>query len=164
MLLTSNVKKDHLGVTTRRQPEGHVSKAPEERPVIYVDELGNPVPRPINPEIVMEEAERLIRERKYIEALPQLEKLRSLPGLHPEMLEKALYYISDCTWARYADNPLAGYEAIVSSTSEAMNANLRSPRVPEALLRLALANVNAGNLIDARGYIVAVMYRYPDYR
>lgn len=161
--VSGKVNEQTVGIPAARQPEEEVSKAPEERPVIYVDEQGNPVPRPINPEIVMEEAERLIRERKYIEALPQLEKLRSLPGLHPEMLEKALYYISDCTWARYADNPLAGYEAIVSSTSEAMNANLRSPRVPEALLRLGLANVNVGNLVDAGGYIVALLRRYPDY-
>ncbi|WP_291440535.1 tetratricopeptide repeat protein [Desulfovibrio sp.] len=161
--VSGKVNEQTVGLPAVRQPEEEASKEPEERPVIYVDEQGNPVPRPINPEIVMEEAERLIRERKYIEALPQLEKLRSLPGLHPEMLEKALYYISDCTWARYADNPLAGYEAIVSSTSEAMNANLRSPRVPEALLRLGLANVNVGNLVDAGGYIVALLRRYPDY-
>lgn len=161
--VSGKVNEQTVGLPAAQQSEDDKAKASEERPVIYVDEQGNPVPKPVNPEIVMEEAERLIRERKYIEALPQLEKLRSLPGLQPEMLEKALYYISDCTWARYADNPLAGYEAIVSSTSEAMNANLRSPRVPEALLRLGLVNVNVGNLVDAGGYIVALLRRYPDY-
>ena len=161
--VSGKVSGQTVGLPAARQAEEDKAKVSEERPVLYVDEQGNPVPKPVNPEVVMEEAERLIRERKYIEALPQLEKLRSLPGLHPEMLEKTLYYISDCTWARYADNPLAGYEAIVSSTSEAMNANLRSPRVPEALLRLGLVNVNVGNLVDAGGYIVALLRRYPDY-
>ena len=37
-----------------------------------------------------------------------------------------------------------------------MNFNLRSIRVPEALLRLGLVNVNVGNLVDASGYIVAM--------
>ena len=161
--VSGKVSEQTVGLPAARQADEAAVKEPEERPVIYVDEQGNPVDKPINPEIVMEEAERLIRERKYIEALPQLEKLKSLPGLHPEMLEKTLYYISDCTWARYADNPLAGYEAIVSSTSEAMNANLRSPRVPEALLRLGLVNINVGNLVDAGGYVVALLRRYPDY-
>lgn len=161
--VSGKVSGQTLGLpSSQHAPEAPV-KAPEERPVIYVDEQGNPVSRPIKPEVVMEEAERLLRERKYVEALPQLEKLKSLPGISPEMLEKTLYYISDCAWARYADNPLAGYEAIVSATSEAMNANLRSPRVPEALLRLGLANVNVGNLVDAGGYIVALLRRYPDY-
>lgn len=161
--VSGKVSGQTVGLTSGQQAPEEPAKAPEDRPVIYVDEQGNPVAKPIKPEVVMEEAERLLREHKYVEALPQLEKLKTLPGVSPELLEKTLYYISDCMWARYADNPLAGYEAIVSSTSEAMNANLRSPRVPEALLRLGLANVNVGNLVDAGGYIVALLRRYPDY-
>ncbi|MFT4300128.1 MAG: tetratricopeptide repeat protein, partial [Desulfovibrio sp.] len=161
--VSGKVSGQTVGLTAGQHAPEEPAKAPEDRPVIYVDEQGNPVTKPIKPEVVMEEAERLLREHKYVEALPQLEKLKTLPGVSPELLEKTLYYISDCMWARYADNPLAGYEAIVSSTSEAMNANLRSPRVPEALLRLGLANVNVGNLVDAGGYIVALLRRYPDY-
>ncbi len=161
--VSGKVSEQTLGLPSGQHAPKAPAKEAEERPVIYVDEQGNPVSKPIKPEVVMEEAERLLRERKYVEALPQLEKLKSLPGISPEMLEKTLYYISDCAWARYADNPLAGYEAIVSATSEAMNANLRSPRVPEALLRLGLANVNVGNLVDAGGYVVALLRRYPDY-
>lgn len=146
-----------------KKDEQKEEAAPPSRPVIYVDEQGNPVPKPLEPDKILAEAERLIGERKFDEALPQLEKLRALTTITPEMREKVLYYISDCLWARYADNPLAGYEAIVSSTSEAMNADLRSPRVPNALLRLGLANLNVGNLVDAGGYIVALLRRYPDF-
>lgn len=133
------------------------------RPVVYVDEQGNPVEKPADPQKMMDEVERLIKERKYVEALPQLEKLKEMPTLSAEMREKTLYYISDCVWSRYSDNPLAGFEPIVSATSEAMNFDLRSSRVPEALLRLGLVNVNVGNLVDAGGYIVAMYRRYPDY-
>ncbi|WP_308621788.1 tetratricopeptide repeat protein, partial [uncultured Desulfovibrio sp.] len=133
------------------------------REVIYVDEQGNPVPKPPEPDKMFAAAEALIDEGKYDEALPALENIRRLPNLPPELLERTLYRISDCLWARYADNPLAGFEPIVSSTSEAMNANLRSPRVPDALLRLGLANANVGNLGEAGGYIVALLRRFPDY-
>lgn len=141
----------------------HGAKEEPARPVVYVDEQGNPVEKPADPLKMMDDVERLIKERKFVEALPQLEKLKEMPSLSAELREKTLYYISDCTWARYSDNPLAGFEPIVSATSEAMNFNLRSIRVPEALLRLGLVNVNVGNLVDASGYIVAMYRRYPDY-
>lgn len=145
----------------QKAPEPPEPEKPRE--VIYVDEQGNPVPKPPEPDKMFAAAEALIDEGKYDEALPALENIRHLPNLPPELLEKTLYRISDCLWARYADNPLAGFEPIVSSTSEAMNANLRSPRVPDALLRLGLANANVGNLGEAGGYIVALLRRFPDY-
>lgn len=141
------------------QPSGEQG----ERPVVYVDEHGNPVPKPVDPAALLEDAERLMRERKYAEALASLREIRELPSITPEQREKILYHISDCVWFQYADNPLAGFEPVVSATSEAMNANLRSPRVPDALLRLGLANLNVGNLTDAGGYIVALYRRYPEY-
>ena len=145
----------------QKAPEPPEPEKPRE--VIYVDEQGNPVPKPPEPDKMFAAAEALIDEGKYDEALPALENIRHLPNLPPELLERTLYRISDCLWARYADNPLAGFEPIVSSTNEAMNANLRSPRVPDALLRLGLANANVGNLGEAGGYIVALLRRFPDY-
>lgn len=130
---------------------------------IYVDEQGNPVPKPPEPDKMLAEAARLMDERKYGEALAALEALRQVPNLDRAIQEEMLYRISDCLWSQYGDNPLAGYEPIVSSTNEAMNANLRSPRVPDALLRLGLINAMVGNLEDARGYVVALMRRFPDY-
>lgn len=136
---------------------------PQEREVIYVDEAGNPVEKPLDPVKMLEEANAFMDEGKYDDALPILERIKTVPGVPRDILEKALYNISDCQWARYADNPLAGYEPIISATNEALNANLRSPRVPDALLRLGLANINVGNLGDAGGYIVALMRRFPDF-
>ena len=163
--VSGKVSDKVVGLPHAEEKGGHGAAAPKEepRPVVYVDEQGNPVAKPADPEKMMEEAERLIKERKFVEALPQLEKLKEMPTISADMRLKTLYYISDCVWARYADNPLAGFEPIVSATSEAMNFDLRSPRVPEALLRLGLVNVNVGNLVDAGGYIVAMYRRYPDY-
>ena len=158
--VSGKVKDTVVGVPSK-EPQPEPVKA--ERPVIYVDEQGNPVPKPVDPSTILAEAERLMAEHKYEEALPQLEELKTEPRLTPEQRERVLYAISDCLWAHYADNPVAGFEPIVASTSEAMNANLRSIRVPDALLRLGLANANVGNLADAGGYIVALYRRYPDY-
>lgn len=144
-------------------PKANEQPVTQERPVIYVDESGNQVPKPPEPEKMLAEANKFMEEGKYDEALAILQNVRNIAGLSPELLQRTLYAISDCNWNRYADNPLAGYEPIISSTNEAMNANLRSPRVPDALLRLGLANVNVGNLNEANGYIKALMRRFPDY-
>ncbi len=133
------------------------------REVIYVDENGNPVPKPPEPDRMFAEATKLMEEGKYDDALALLRQIHELPNLPQELQEKTLYGISDCLWARYAGNPLAGYEPIVTATHEAMNANLRSPRVPDALLRLGLANINVNNLAEASGFIVALMRRFPDF-
>lgn len=141
-----------------------VEPAPKvERPVIYVDEEGHEVPKPPEPEKMLKEAEDLMGEGKYDEAQAVLKSIREIPNLPKKILEQTLYAISDCTWNQYKDNPLAGYEPIVASTNEAMNANLRAARVPDALLRLGLANINVDNLNDATGYIKALMRRFPDY-
>ncbi|MDR2574011.1 MAG: tetratricopeptide repeat protein [Desulfovibrio sp.] len=136
-------------------------EAPHE--VIYVDEKGNPVPKPPEPDKMLANAKSLLEGQKIDEALSELEKIRNLPDLETAMREEVLYLISDCLWSKYASNPLAGYEAIVASASEAMNANLRSPRVPDALLRLALSNMHVGNMEEAEGYATALYRRYPDY-
>lgn len=151
----------HLGLSMGQEEAGSPQEA--QREVIYVDEQGNPVPKPLEPEKMLAEADALMEQGKFDDALPILNQVRQIPGLSRQLLERALYSISDCLWARYADNPLAGYEPIVSATNEALNANLRSPRVPDALLRLGLANIGVGNLGDAQGYIVALMRRFPDF-
>ncbi|MBD5641803.1 MAG: tetratricopeptide repeat protein [Desulfovibrio sp.] len=139
------------------------AQQPAEREVIYVDEEGNPVPKPPEPDKMFAEAQGLIEQGKNDEALALLDNIRAIPSLAPELLQNVLYAISDCVWNRYQDNPLAGYEPIISATNEALNANLRSPRVPDALLRLGLANINVGNLGEGQGYIVALSRRFPDY-
>lgn len=157
---TGNVATGTVGLPLGSGP---APQTPPQREVIYVDEAGNPVAKPPEPDKMYEEAKNFIDEGKFDDALPILEEIRSLPNLPAELRENVLYGISDCLWARYANNPLAGYEPVVTSTNEAMNANLRSKRVPDALLRLGLANLNVGNIGDANGYITALMRRFPDF-
>lgn len=146
-------KKEEKKEETEEQP----------REVLYVDEQGNPVEKPAEPEKMLQEAQRLLEEKQFESAISSFEEIRALPNLDPELLEIVLYRISDCVWERYADDALAGYEAIISTTNEALNFNLRSKRVPDALIRLGLANLKVDNLVDAQGYMEALGRRYPDY-
>ncbi len=131
------------------------------RPVIYQDEEGNEVPKPPVLEEVYAEATKLIDEAKHKEVLPLIEQLLVMPDLTLEMREQLLYSRSDAVDAIYTGKPEEGYEDIIRSTSEAMNANLRSPRVPDALNRLGMANLNVGNLAEAEGYFKALKRRFP---
>ena len=165
---TGAVTQKSRGMPVSRPGEGEAEgqdaageAAPRE--VIYVDEQGNPVPKPLEPEKMLVGAQRLLDEKKYDDALLELQQIRVIPDISPEMREAVLYHISDCYWARYGDNPQAGFEAIVTSANEALNFNVRSPRVPEALLRIGLAHLSVGDIETANGYIVAASRRYPDY-
>ena len=132
----------------------------QQRPVIYMDEAGNVVPKPADPAQMLEEAERLMDSTQYAEAMSKLEDIKALP-ITQEMREKVLYALSDAAEARYANNPLEGFDTLLRTTSEAMNANLRSPRVPDALFRLGMAHLRVGNISEAEGHFKALKRRYP---
>lgn len=141
-------------------------KAPEEQEkpnVVYRDENGNEVPKPPEPDKMLAEAESFLNEGQFDNALLVLDKIRAIPDVSKEVRERLLYDTSDCYWGKYASNPLAGYDIIVSSTNEALNADLRSPRAPEAMLRLGMVEIGVGNLAEAKGYVMALFRRYPDF-
>lgn len=128
--------------------------------VIYVDEEGNAVPKPPDSPAMIAEAKKLLDSLQYQPALDLLKQIRE-HNLSPEQRENVLYMISDATNNLYRDNWLEGYEPIVASTNEAMNYNLRSSRVPEALMRLGMINLNTGNQDEAAGYFGALRNKYP---
>ena len=129
-------------------------------PVVYVDEKGNPVPKPIDPEELMAQASASMGQKEYRTALETLKTLKDMP-LPRDQKETVLYRISDVIWELYKEKALEGYEHIVAATSEAMNANLRSPNVPSAMVRLGEANLLVGNLREAEAYFSARRSAYP---
>lgn len=130
------------------------------RPVIYVDDAGRVVPKPPEPEKMIEEAEKLLESTRYLEALAKLEEVKALT-ISRELREKVLYLISDAVDALYADKPLEGFEPVLRATSEALNANLRSPMVPAALFRLGMTHTRVNNFNEAEGYFRALKRRFP---
>ncbi len=163
MSVVESVTPPQTTEPTQPEPEKAPEAAPEtaQRPVIYVDEEGNEVPKPPVPEELFEQAVKLIGDAKYSQALPILEQLRSMHDISPQMREQVLYYRSDAIAALYEGKAEEGFESIISATEEALNANLRSSRAPDALYRLGLANLNVGNLTEAEGYFRALRRRYP---
>ncbi|MDR0239385.1 MAG: tetratricopeptide repeat protein, partial [Deltaproteobacteria bacterium] len=129
-------------------------------PVVYVDEKGNPVPKPLDPVELMAQVSAYMGQKDYRAALETLATLKGMP-LPRDQKEKVLYLISDATWELYKDKPLEGYERILAATNEAMNANLRSPNVPGAMVRLGEANLLVGNVREAEAYFSARRSAYP---
>ena len=129
-------------------------------PVVYVDEKGNPVPKPPDIEDMLQQVQNFMQRREFQPALAVLAELKSLE-LSREQREKNLYYISDCMWELYQNKGIEGFESIISTTSEAMNSNLRSPKVPSAMVRLGQANLMVGNLREAEAYFTTRRISYP---
>ena len=135
-------------------------EAKAEPQVVYVDEAGNPVEKPKDSEAMLVEAKKLISAMQYGPALAMLNDLKGLI-LPPEKREEVLYLISETLFSQYTGRFPEGLEAIVSATNEAMNFNLRSGRVAEALDRLAQVNLNVGNQLDAKAYFEALRSKFP---
>ena len=129
-------------------------------PVVYVDEKGNPVPKPPDPAELLAQVSAAMGQKDYPAALGTLAVLKEMP-LPGDQKEKVLYLISDAVWELYKDKPLEGYERIIAAANEAMNANLRSSGVPGAMLRLGEANLLVGNLREAEAYFSARRTAYP---
>ncbi|BFR47727.1 tetratricopeptide repeat protein [Nitratidesulfovibrio sp. HK-II] len=129
--------------------------------VVYVDEKGNPVPPPPVPAELLEQAKTAMVNGEYPKALELLETLKGLHDTPRDMREEVLYLIGDVLYAQGKDNPLSVYDKVVAVTSEAMNYNLKSHRVPQALLRLGLVNMRIGNSQEAEGYFNLLRRQYP---
>ena len=136
---------------------------PAEPPrVVYVDEKGNEVPKPPDSVAMIEEAQKLINTMQFQTARDMLEDIKT-HVLTQEQREKVLYLLSDANYGLYANRWLEGYEPISISTSEAMNFNLKSPLVADALYRLGQLNLDVGNQQDALGYFKALKTKYPSH-
>lgn len=129
--------------------------------IVYVDEKGNPVPPPPDPPQLLAEAKTLISTQDWPGAMEKLGKLKGLPDIPADMREEVLYLISDTLFAQNKDTIPQAFDSIMDATSEAMNYNLRSPRVPLALLRLGLLNLRAGNTREAEAYFALMKKQYP---
>jgi TolA-binding protein len=143
-----------------KKEEGKGEAKKPEPEVIYVDEHGNPVPKPLDVNATLADARKLLQSLQFEPAKDLLLKLKPEP-MPPEKREELLYLLSDANAGLYNGKWLEGFEPIVASTSEAMNANLRSPQVPRALERLGMINLRTGNQQDAAGYFGAMHSRFP---
>ena len=144
-------------------PQTDKKDGAEDPGVIYVDEKGNPVPKPLEPDKMMAEAQELVESGQFAHALPILRQVKDIPTISKNMRLEALYMISDCVWALYKDKPLEGYDELMATTAEALNADLRYERAPSAMLRLGRINLAVNDVNGAGAHIMALYRRYPAY-
>ena len=108
------------------------------------------------------EAQTLMFNGNLPEALDIYEKVLRYPELEPLAREETLYAVADIKRQLNRDNLSANFEEISQAYIEAMNANLRSNRVPSALLNLGLLNLQVGNFPEAKAYFKILQEKYPD--
>ncbi|MEF2231253.1 MAG: tetratricopeptide repeat protein [Pseudodesulfovibrio sp.] len=108
------------------------------------------------------EAQTLMFNGNLPEALEIYEKALRSPRLDSAMREEALYAVADIKKQINSGALADKFDEISQAYIEAMNANLRSNRVPHALLNLGLLNLQVGNFPEAKAYFKLLQEKYPD--
>ncbi|MBQ4133702.1 MAG: hypothetical protein IJD04_08245, partial [Desulfovibrionaceae bacterium] len=146
-------------------PEGGVGLEGEyapSRPAVQYDEDGNPIEPPPSVSELIAAAQTHINGEKYKEALGLLGEARLRPEITPHELEEVLYLISDATFGLGMDDIASYGDKMLGVTEEALNANLKSPRVPALMLRLGYVNLQMGNMQEAEAYFNLLKRDYPN--
>jgi TolA-binding protein len=108
------------------------------------------------------EAQSMMFNGALADALPVYEDLLKQPKLPDDVREETLYAIADIKKQLDSGDLANKFEEVAQAYIQAMNANLRSSRVPRALLNLGLLNLQVGNFPEARAYFKILRDKYPD--
>lgn len=108
------------------------------------------------------EAQSLMFGGKLDEALPLFEDILRMPEVPLHIREETLYAVADIKKQKYGDDLAGHFRDISQAFIEAMNINLRSNRVPSALLNLGLLNLQVNNFPEAKAYFKVLQDNYPD--
>jgi TolA-binding protein len=106
-------------------------------------------------------AQQSINDGDATQARSQLQEMLKAPDFPEKLRVDALYALADANMKIYKDDLQANFDAVVAGFERAMNADLKSPRVPRALLNLGLANLKVGNIPEAKAYFNILRKQYP---
>ena len=98
----------------------------------------------------------------YQNAVDLLDGMKRHPLLPDKMRGDVLFNYADALYALSKDNLRENYTKLVDAYTEAMNDDLASPRVPEALFNLGLINLKVNSPRQAEAYFNILKDRYPD--
>ncbi|MCL1890196.1 MAG: tetratricopeptide repeat protein, partial [Desulfovibrionaceae bacterium] len=129
--------------------------------VVYVDENGNPVPPPLDPDDALKSAAESIDIGEYNIAIPLLRKLLVQHNLDHDQREIALHRLADATFFMYENNLAAHYQDVQDTTTAAINFNSQSRRNAPAYLRLGYLNLKVDNSYEAAAYFNLLRQKYP---
>lgn len=144
-------------------PDPAPSGAAPAATVMYVDEQGNPVEPPLEPEPTLRDVDRKIYDGSLTEAIAVLNKLLGQQNLSRDQREIALHRRADAIFSLHEHDLAANYQAVIDSTNAAINFNTRSSRNAAAYLRLGYTNLMAGNSYEAAGYFNLLRREFPHY-
>ncbi len=98
----------------------------------------------------------------YENALVIFTGLKQHANLPKELVEDVVYNLAEALYAVHRNDLRENYSRIVNAYTEAMNNNLESTRVPEALFKLGLLNLKVDNPREAEAYFNILKRKYPD--
>lgn len=158
----AGAKPEEKNAETPPKVEGETAEqeAPPVLQPIYVDEQGNPVPAPPDVPALLASTRAQMNKTRFDEALPDLMILKNAE-LSREEREDVLYDIMKALFETSHNDLASKAEEISRAAQEAMNFNLDSPRVPDALNILARVDLAQDNLADAEGYVMLMKRRFP---
>lgn len=107
-------------------------------------------------------AQTAISMGNYQAGLDEVEALLRSPKLPKAMREEAMYTRADVLYAMHKDDLAGNYDAINGAFEAAMNYNLKSERLPSALLRLSVLNLKVGNMPEATAYTKLLRTKHPN--
>ncbi len=94
-------------------------------------------------------------------AKDDFESIIADPFLPPDLRLEAQYSLGGVLMTLYKDSPSEHFNELSTIFNEAMNADLKSPNVPTALMSLGLINLWVDNLPEAKAYFDILSSEYP---
>jgi TolA-binding protein len=113
-----------------------------------------------NDELLME-AKLHMNNGDYENARKSFEMLKRKSNLTEAMREEVLYTLADLYYSLGREDRLTNYDLTTNAYNVAMNYNVKSNRVPAALLKLGMINLKVGNLREAEAYFNILRTEYP---
>ena len=160
----------HSGESTHRVQETPQAGGSLEPPVtanatlenvVYVDEKGNPIEPPADPQARLVEIRAAITEGRYPDALSLVEGLLAQRNLSIPQREEALHIRAEMLFVVHKEEVRNFYQVITDATNEAINANMRSERNAAALLRLGYMNLKVDNIPEAQARFNLLRRQFP---
>ncbi len=112
-------------------------------------------------DLILIKAQSLISSGDLKEAEADFKMLLQEPLLTDTMRVEILYDLGSLLMTLYRDSPQEHFSEISKCFTEAMNADLKSPQVPTALMSLGLINLWVNNLPEAKAYFDILASEYP---
>lgn len=144
------------------EPKGEEKRQATATERVMAEKVGEDPNAPPDFEEVMLTGRAALANEDYQNALDLFEGIKSHPLLPEDLRTDVLFNYADALYALSKSNLRENYAKLTDAYTEAMNSDLESMRVPEALFQLGLLNLKVNSPDQARAYFNILKKRYPD--